>query len=101
MKRRGRPVLSAISGFFSGLFIGLSLLFYGVIPLDSNLLVILPIAGLVIAWILAMWMPIPRRGATAMPATVPAAPPPSEPMPASGEGDEAPDQASADAPEEQ
>ncbi|MBW2526771.1 MAG: hypothetical protein JRI23_21490 [Deltaproteobacteria bacterium] len=68
MKRRGRPVLGAFSGFFAGLFIGLSLLFYGVIPLESNLLVILPVAGLVLVWAMAMWLPIPRGRAAAPPA---------------------------------
>lgn len=68
MKRRGRPFLGAISGFFTGLFLGLSLLFNGVIPLESNLLVILPIAGLVIVWAMAMWLPIGRRRPQPVPA---------------------------------
>ena len=61
MKRRGRPVLGAFSGFFAGLGLGLTLLFYGVIPLDSALLVILPVAGLLLVWAMAMWFPIGRR----------------------------------------
>lgn len=61
MKRRGRPVLGAFSGFFAGLFIGLSLLFNGVIPLDSILLVVLPVAGLVLVFAAAMWFPFGRR----------------------------------------
>lgn len=61
MKKRGRPVLGAIVGFFTGLFLALALLFNGVIPLESNLLVILPIAGLVLNFALAMWFSIPTK----------------------------------------
>lgn len=45
--RRGRQVLGTICGFLLGLFIGLDLLVFGVIPLNSILLVILPIVGLI------------------------------------------------------
>lgn len=61
MKRRGRTVLGAFSGFFSGLFLALSLLFYGMIPLESALLVILPVGGLVLVWAMAMWFPLGRK----------------------------------------
>lgn len=73
MRSRGRPILGIFSGFFAGLFLGLSLLFYGVIPLESNLLVILPVAGLVIVFILAMWFPLwGKRPQPAPAATAPA-----------------------------
>ena len=48
MRRRGRPVLGAISGFFLGLLLGIDLLIFGVVALDSVLLLVLPIAGLVV-----------------------------------------------------
>jgi hypothetical protein len=59
---RGRPVLAAISGFFFGLFLGLDLLFFGVVQLDSVLLTLLPIVGLVLGIVLAMWAPIGGSG---------------------------------------
>lgn len=61
MKSRGRPILGLISGFLAGLFLGLSLLFYGVIALDSALLVVLPIGLMLLVFASAMWFPIPRR----------------------------------------
>ena len=61
MRTRGRPILGLLSGFFAGLFLGLSLLFYGVIPLESPLLVILPIGLMLLVFAMAMWFPIRRR----------------------------------------
>lgn len=58
MKRRGRPILGAVTGFFTGLFLGLTLLAFGVIPLDSILLTLLPVIGLVVVFAVAMWAPI-------------------------------------------
>jgi hypothetical protein len=58
MKRRGRPILGAVTGFFTGLFLGLTLLSFGVIPLDSILLTALPVIGLVVVFAIAMWAPI-------------------------------------------
>jgi hypothetical protein len=57
---RGRPVLGAFSGFFFGLFLGLDLLFFGVIRLDSVLITILPILGLIAGIALARWAPLGR-----------------------------------------
>jgi hypothetical protein len=67
MRRRGRPVLGALSGFCFGLFLGITLLSFGVLPLDSSLLSILPLLGLVAGLVLAFTAPIPRRGASAPP----------------------------------
>jgi hypothetical protein len=75
MKRRGRPVLGAFSGFFTGLFGALSLLFNGVIPLESPLLVILPVGLMILVWAVAMWAPVGKGKA----ASAPAAEPPTEP----------------------
>lgn len=58
MKRRGRPVLGAFSGFFFGLFLSLTLLAFGVIPLDSILVILLPVLGLVLVPAMAMWFPM-------------------------------------------
>lgn len=67
MSRRGRPVLGAISGFFFGLFLGITLLSFGVLPLNSAFLSVLPILGFVAGIVLAFTAPIPRRGASAPP----------------------------------
>ena len=61
---RGRPVLAAVSGFFFGLFVGLDVLFFGVVQLDSVLLTVLPIVGLVAGIVLARWAPIGGRRAS-------------------------------------
>ena len=60
MKQRGRPVLGAISGFFLGLFLGLDLMFFGVVPLDSAVITVAPVLGLVIGVVLAFVAPFPR-----------------------------------------
>jgi hypothetical protein len=67
MRRRGRPVLGAISGFFFGLFLGVTLLSFGILPLNSALLTLLPIIGFVGGLVLAFTAPIPRRGGVARP----------------------------------
>ncbi len=56
--RRGRPILGAIAGFFFGLFVALDLLFFDVIPLDSAVLTIAPVVGLVLGIILGLWAPL-------------------------------------------
>jgi hypothetical protein len=61
MRRRGRPVLGAISGFFMGLFLGITLLSLGILSLDSALLTLLPIIGLVLGLVLAFTAPLPPR----------------------------------------
>jgi H+/Cl- antiporter ClcA len=62
MKRRGRPVLGAFSGFFAGLFGALTLLAFGVVQLDSILVTLLPVLLGVIVWAVAMWFPLGGRG---------------------------------------
>jgi hypothetical protein len=63
MKARGRPVLGAVNGFFLGLFLALDLLFFGVVRLDSVLITILPIAGIVVGIVLGFWGPLGRSRA--------------------------------------
>lgn len=92
MRRRGRPVLGGISGFFFGLFLGLDLLFYGLVALDSILLTILPIVGLVLGVVLGLRAPL-RRGRGARREVAPAPPPPpatQEPAPIAAEPTEEP-----------
>jgi hypothetical protein len=78
---KGRPFLGAISGFFFGLFGGITLFLFGVIPLDSHLLWILPIVGIVLGLFMATWAPF-GKGAkselTAPPASTPAAATPAD-----------------------
>jgi hypothetical protein len=49
-----------VSGFFLGLFVGTDLLLLGVVPLNSVVLTILPVVGLVIGLVLAYT--VPKRG---------------------------------------
>ena len=63
MNYRGRPVLAAICGFFTGLFAALDLLFFGAIQLDNIAVTILPIAGLIAGIALAIWAPLGRSRA--------------------------------------
>jgi hypothetical protein len=56
--------MAAIFGFLAGLFLAISLLAFGVIPLESFIVTLLPVLGLVIAFALAMWAPIGASGQT-------------------------------------
>ena len=55
---RGRPVAGAIFGFFFFFFIALDLLFFGVIPLKSAVITILPIVGIVFGLVWAKFAPL-------------------------------------------
>ncbi len=70
---KGRPILGLISGFMFGLFLGITLFLYGVVPLASSLLWILPLIGLVLGLAMAAWGPF--GGGTA-PSPEPAPPAP-------------------------
>ncbi|GMQ97745.1 MAG: hypothetical protein BMS9Abin17_0246 [Acidimicrobiia bacterium] len=54
---KGRPFLGVISGFFFGLFGAATLFLFGVIPLDSHLIWILPILGIVLGLFMATLAP--------------------------------------------
>jgi hypothetical protein len=56
--RHGHPVLGAFAGFFFGLFLGTTLLLLGVLPLNSPLLVLLPVAGLLLGIAWGLWAPL-------------------------------------------
>jgi hypothetical protein len=73
---KGRPFLGVISGFFFGLFGVVTLFLFGVIPLDSHLIWILPILGIVLGLFMATWAPFGSGTAdqpapTAAPASTP------------------------------
>jgi hypothetical protein len=63
MRAQGRPVLGAVNGFFLGLFIAADLLFFGVVRLDSVVITILPIIGIVVGIALGFWGPLGRSRA--------------------------------------
>jgi hypothetical protein len=101
MERQRRPVLGAVSGFFFGLFLGTTLLLFGVLPLNSAWLTMLPVIWLVLGAAWGFWAPfgippeelhpahtglvIPAAPDTLRPVVVDPAPPPAprlEPPPA-------------------
>lgn len=56
-RRRGRPILGAIAGFFLGVFLWLDLVLFGVIGFESVAFWVFPPAGLALGIALAMWAP--------------------------------------------
>jgi hypothetical protein len=60
--RRGRPVLGAIMGLLFGLFLGLDLAMLGVVPLESPMLVVLPLLGLLLGIGLGLSAPLKMFG---------------------------------------
>ena len=61
MSARGRPVLGLLSGVVAGVALGVVLLVFGVLALDSSVLVVLPIAGLVLGLALGLLGPFGSR----------------------------------------
>jgi hypothetical protein len=51
---RRRPVLGAVSGFCLGLFVAADLFFLSVIPFDSAVVSVAPLAGLVVGLALGL-----------------------------------------------
>ncbi len=73
---KGRPILGVITGFLFGLFLGITLFLYGMIPLSSDMLWILPLLGILLGLIMAAWAPFGKStepAPTPVPATVTAA----------------------------
>lgn len=60
-RRKGRPVIGAVSGLIFGLFVGIDLWLLGRVRLDSPLLGVLPVACLVLGLGLGLWAPFGRR----------------------------------------
>ncbi|MGB5168764.1 MAG: hypothetical protein WBO84_11785 [Acidimicrobiia bacterium] len=75
---RGHPILGTITGFFFGLFLAVSLFLYGVIPLSSPWVLILPLVGILLGLIMAAWAPF---GKSPEPAPAPLPPASSTPAP--------------------
>ncbi len=65
---KGHALWGMFGGFFSGLFLGITLWIYAVIPFASNLMWILPLAGIVVGLALAAWAPF-GSGSAAAPAS--------------------------------
>jgi hypothetical protein len=95
-QRRRHPIWAAVSGFFLGLFVALDLLFLGVIPLNSVVITLLPIVGLVLFAVLGFMGPLrkknPEPAVTANTAPIEQyVPPPPPPTPESPAEPAAPD----------
>ena len=85
---KGRPFLGVFSGFFFGLFGAATLFLFGAIPLDSHLVWILPIVGILLGLLMATWAPFGSgiadstsdalTPAPAAPSTEPTVPPPDD-----------------------
>jgi predicted lipid-binding transport protein (Tim44 family) len=75
---KGHAILGTISGFLFGLFLGVTLFLFGVLPLSSQWLWILPLLGILLGLIMAAWAPF-GRSAAPQPAPVAAPPPPVVP----------------------
>ena len=63
MKSRGRPIFAMFSGFLFGLFVAFDLLLFNVIPLNSVVITILPIIGLVVTPAIAIFAPFGKHRA--------------------------------------
>jgi hypothetical protein len=90
---KGHAILGVISGFLFGLFLGVTLFLFGVIPLSSQWLWILPLLGILLGLVMAAWAPFgkgaaPQAAPAAMPPP-PAAVPPADPQPITSQPTEA------------
>lgn len=61
MRSRGRPVLGALAGLLFGGGLAVELLVLGIVALDSALVTIVPVAGLVVGVAIGLWPPFGRR----------------------------------------
>jgi hypothetical protein len=73
--RRGRPLLGAFAGLFLGLFVALDLILFGVLPLESGLIWVFAVAGIVLGVALGVWAPFGRGSNDTETAPVPPGPP--------------------------
>jgi hypothetical protein len=64
---RGHPVLGVISGFLFGLFLALTLVLAGVLPLNSILVTLMPFLGIAYGLLLAWLAPFGRKRGDAAP----------------------------------
>lgn len=58
---RGRPVLGFFSGLLFGVFLAITLVLAGVLPLNSVLVSALPVLGIVYGLLMAGWAPFGRN----------------------------------------
>ncbi len=63
---RGRPVLGVFAGFFFGVFLAVTLVLAGVLPLNSVLVVAIPFIGIVYGLLMAKLAPFGKRSKTAV-----------------------------------
>lgn len=59
--RSGHPILGSVAGLVFGLSLAVTLLVFGVLPLDSIIVAILPVAGLVLGLIWGKVAPLGGR----------------------------------------
>jgi hypothetical protein len=62
VRPRGRPILGALSGLLLGLFLGIDLFLFGLVPLDSIAVTLLVVLGLVGGIALGFLAPLGRGG---------------------------------------
>ncbi len=62
MRSRGRPGLGAIAGLFFGLSIAVLLVLFGLVALDTSLLIVLPLLFLVVGGVWGFLAPLPPKG---------------------------------------
>lgn len=58
--QRGRPLLGAFAGLFLGLFVALDLILFGILPLESGLIWVFAVIGIVLGVALGVWAPLGR-----------------------------------------
>ncbi len=61
---RGRPVLGFFAGLLFGVFLAVTLVLAGVLPLNSVLVSALPVLGIVYGLLMAGWAPFGRNRST-------------------------------------
>jgi hypothetical protein len=64
---RGRPVLGVFAGFFFGLFLAVTLVLAGVLPLNSVVVSALPVIGIVYGLFMAAVAPFGKRNREVVP----------------------------------
>ena len=57
-EQSGRPIIGAIAGFLFGIALAVDLLLLGTIPLDSALVVLLPVIFLVVGIVAGIFAPL-------------------------------------------
>lgn len=58
---KGRPVLGVVSGLFFGVFLAVTLILAGKLPLNSVLVTLMPVFGIAVGLLLAVVAPLGRR----------------------------------------